>query len=95
MTSIEYEEITGYKDTLTSSIPIVETKTLTARIDKNRVCKLPCKCGETKGIAYTHTYNGQWAPLCKKCRVPTVIDITVRSMVAPDEDGKPAISNIS
>lgn len=86
------EKITRFKETLTSSLPFVEEVDVKQTKEHGKLAKLPCKCGETKGIAYTHTYSGEWKPLCKKCRVPTVIDITVRSMVAPDEDGKPAIS---
>ena len=93
--TIEYEEVTGFKNTLTGSIPITETRTLTHTPDTTTIKKQCCAgCAEVKNIALTMCTDGKTMPLCRTCRKPYVINITAKSLISQLPDKSITLSNM-
>ena len=78
---IEFDKVVEYKDTITSSVPVVETVKLTAKVDAS---KLKQQCHRCHKVRVTHPYSTplitesnptgvHW--LCRECSKPVRIEL--------------------
>lgn len=93
--TIEYDVTTGFKDTLTVSIPTTETRKIThkkeiASTDKS----IPCVCGETQHLKAVECTDGKVRNLCRVCRQPVTIDITAKSLISQTPDERIVLSSL-
>lgn len=78
---IEFEKIVEFKNTITASIPVVETVKLTAKVDTSKVKQ---QCHRCKKMRVTRPYSTplitsenptgvHW--LCRECSKPVVLEL--------------------
>ena len=78
---MEVEQIRGFKNTLTSSVPIVETVTLEPSVDVSKIMKLCHRCHKlrvtrpysTPLVTESNPTGMHW--LCRECAKPVRIEL--------------------
>ena len=81
MSNLTVDKVVGFKETLTSSVPVVESVTLTPKVES---AKLKQQCHRCKKLRITRPYSTPMVSdvnptgvhwLCKECSKPVVLEL--------------------